>query len=462
MEFTNPSLNHIPPLIHGEFESLPSRFTSEITGVPSTRVELVSAAEVNYRSDLFNIENIDGELLNIDQSVFAEAANLFTTATFWGQDFERYSKSVAEATGLSVQMVKESGKRLAQAVLEVPAKARGARRRNSFFLNSLGELSPPSFGLMRARKGDTLFVNLPGNSPGPNSVWVEALLYGYKVILRPSIRDPFTPLRLSKSLIKAGVPKRALSVIYCDHLTSDFLVDRCDLSIIFGGKSLEKRYSGRTDIKVYGPGRSATIIDPSRQDGRTIEKIIKSIIATGGVACFNTSLLLLTEKSGEMESLLIKSLDNAIKCRVQTGKDDRPCYSVDRFHALTGGFYSDQNVEILYDGTSTALDGRIIAGPIVFRRKQHREGQEILELPFPLVEISTIENIDIKRMLSRSLATSLFTSDVDIIAKVFRSRSNGRVLINEPTTASFRDLPHDGHLSEFLLMERPFLNSFSK
>ncbi|MBL4943507.1 aldehyde dehydrogenase family protein [Corynebacterium ulcerans] len=459
MEFTSSSLIRIPPLIHGEFDSLSSRTTSKVSDSSPLCLEVVSAAEINYRSDLFSLEKLNANWLDIDQGVFAKAAHLFTTATLNGQNFEQYIKLVSATAGLSVGNVRESGKRLAQAVLETPAKARGARRRNSFSINSLVELSPPSFGLMQLRRGNTLFVNLPGNSPGPNSVWVEALLYGYKIILRPSARDPFTPLRLAMSLIEAGVPKKALSVLYCDHIASDVLVDRCDLSIIFGGDFLEKKYSGRTDVKMYGPGRSTTIVDSSWRDNKTIEAIVKSIIATGGVACFNTSLLLLTEDSKEMESLLFDALDETTKQLVHTGKDNRPSYPISHFHSLVGGLKAEKDVKILYDGTSAELNGRVRVGPIVFRRMNRRADQEVLELPFPLVEISTIGSMDIKNLVNRSLATSLFTSDTELIAKVFQSRSNGRVLINEPTISSFRDLPHDGHLSDFLLMERPFINS---
>ncbi len=56
-------------------------------------------------------------------------------------------------------------------------------------------------------------MNLPGNNPGVNAIWIEALLYGYDVVLRPSSKDPFTPLRLLRSLIEAGVDQQRLSYV---------------------------------------------------------------------------------------------------------------------------------------------------------------------------------------------------------------------------------------------------------
>ena len=113
----------------------------------------------------------------------------------------------------------------------------------------------------RAR-GCSLSVSLPGNSPGPNSVWLEALLYGYEVIIRPSFRDIFTPMRLAMSLINSGLPHSLISVVCCDYLAHDTLIENADLSLVFGGQKLELKYQNDPNVKVYGPGRSVTVLDP--------------------------------------------------------------------------------------------------------------------------------------------------------------------------------------------------------
>lgn len=459
MASTESLLSRIPPLIHGEFESSSGRTTSETAGPSPSFVELVSAAEINYRTGLFKSLESDNIQPHVDHTILSKASTLFSTGRFDGQDFEQYCQSVATSANLSLRLVRDSSSKLAQAISEIPIRARSARRRNSFSLESLEQLASPSYGLMQVRKGDTLFVNLPGNSPGPNSVWIEALLYGYKVILRPSIKDPFTPLRLSRCLIQAGVPKSSLSILYCNHDSMDQLVDRCDLSILFGGIALEERYKNRTDVKIYGPGRSATIVDPDYCTTDVFNKITQSIVSSGGIACFNTSLLLLTKNSVQTIDLLLTALDKRVKKDSQLGRDTRPLWSTLEYQSLKEELLEASEIDVLYNGTSRGLDGKVRVGPVVFRRKTRQLDQDILELPFPLVEISTLENAEIEKLVSNSLATSLFTSDMDLINRAFRARSDGRMLINEPTTANFRDLPHDGHLSDFLLMERPFINS---
>lgn len=210
MASTESLLSRIPPLMHGEFDSSSERTISKTAGPKPSCIESVSSAEINYRTDLFKYLKSDSIKTVVDHTTLSKAATYFSTGKFDGQNFEQYCQSVAASANLSLRLVRESSSKLAQAISEIPIKARVARRRNSFSLESLAQLSSPSYGLMQVRKGDTLFVNLPGNSPGPNSVWIEALLYGYKVILRPSIKDPFTPLRLSRCLIQAGVPKSSL------------------------------------------------------------------------------------------------------------------------------------------------------------------------------------------------------------------------------------------------------------
>lgn len=222
---------------------------------------------------------------------------------------------------------------------------------------------------------------------------------------------------------------------------------------------MEARYKDRTNVKVYGPGRPATIVDPDYCTADVFDKVTQSIVSSGGIACFNTSLLLLTKDSAQTTDLLLSALDKRVQRDLQLDRDARPFWPTLEYQSLKKELLESSDIDVLYNGTSSELDGKVRVGPVVFRRKARQLDQDILELPFPLVEISTLENAEIEKLVSNSLATSLFTSDMNLIERAFRARSGGRMLINEPTTANFRNLPHDGHLSDFLLMERPFINS---
>lgn len=85
--------------------------------------------------------------------------------------------------------------------------------------------------------------------------------------------------------------------------------------------------------------------------------------------------------------------------------------------------------------------------------------QDILEFPFPAVELPSLRGVNIEKVVNKSLSTAIYSNDSGLIYKVFHCRPGGRVLINTNRTTDFDRRPHDGHLSDFLLTERPFVKS---
>lgn len=276
----------IPPMIHGQFEVSNARKVQPIGGDKSVGVQMLSAAEINFRTDIFSRRTDPS--WEVDTGTLRRAEEKFLRDRILGQSFDEYCKAVADTSGLSYLTVEESARNLSSSLSSAKEKARASLRKNTFRVEDLDGLSPPEYGLMRVRKGENLSVSLPGNSPGPNSVWVESLIYGYEVILRPSFRDVYTPLRLAVSLIESGVPGSALSVLFCDHYAHDALVDCADLSLVFGSDKLERRYQGKPNVKVYGPGRSVTILDPELYGREVASGLIDSVTGVGGAACFNS------------------------------------------------------------------------------------------------------------------------------------------------------------------------------
>jgi acyl-CoA reductase-like NAD-dependent aldehyde dehydrogenase len=55
------------------------------------------------------------------------------------------------------------------------------------------------------RRGDVFAVHASGNHPGVHGLWLEAVALGYRVVVRPSQREPFTPHRLITALRQAGL-----------------------------------------------------------------------------------------------------------------------------------------------------------------------------------------------------------------------------------------------------------------
>lgn len=457
MECTDFFKNPVPPLIHGEFDNASERDTEPLDKEKNIYVQKMSAAELNFRSDIFS--STQSSSTRIDSQVLSKAAKSFLDEKILGQSFEEYCEAVSRTSQISVNTAKASANHLADALRNVSKRAQASRRKNSFFFDELNGLCSPTYGFIHVRKGNSIFISLPGNSPGPNSVWLEALLYGYEVILRPSFRDVFTPLRLAICLINSGVPRSSLSVIFCDYLGHNTLVERADLSLIFGGSSLESKYQGSPNVKVYGPGRSVTVLDPELYTAKVGNDIINSAIESGGVACFNTSLLLLTQSFDNFEQTFITDLVSVMDKRKFIGQDDRPTLLKKTYQDLITQALINKDAKIVYDGSTSVNETEVRAGPLVYTRKHPIASQTILEFPFPAIEVSSLNGADIEKVVNKSLSTAIYSNDSGLIYKVFHCRPGGRVLINTNRTADFDRLPHDGHLSDFLLTERPFVKS---
>lgn len=455
MECTNFFKSPVPPLIHGKFDSDDTRETQYLDEEKNICVQKVSTAELNFRRDIFSGNR--GSNFRISDEVLAKAAENFLYGSILGQSFEEYCEAVSKTSRISINTAKSAAKNLVESLKYISKRAQSSRRKNSFFFDDLNAVCPPKYGTIQVCRGKNLSVSLPGNSPGPNSVWLEALLYGYEVIIRPSFRDIFTPIRLAMSLINSGLPHSLISVVCCDYLAHDTLIENADLSLVFGGQKLELKYQNDPNVKVYGPGRSVTVLDPYIYNLKVRREIIDSVIGSGGVACFNTSLLLLTRPFDDFEKIFVCDLVSATKQRQFIGQDDRPIFSREGYQQLKNRLLTEAGIEIVYDGSSPVNETKIQAGPLVYKRTDTPNGKDIFEFPFPAVEISSLHKTNIENVVNRSLSTAVYSDDSDLLYQVFHSRSGGRVLINTNSATKFDRLPHDGHLSDFLLTERPFV-----
>ncbi|MEV7801202.1 aldehyde dehydrogenase family protein [Microbacterium foliorum] len=447
----------IPPIIHGKLDHAQGREIQTIDTTNCISVQKVSVAELNHRADIFFNKQPSEFLINSE--ILSCATDIFLNGNPLSQTFEEYCIAVSKSSLLPVSSVRKAALHLARTLETLENKVNFSKRNNSYTLKDLYSTNPPSIGLLQVRKGNNVSVSLPGNGPGPNIVWVEALFYGYEVIIRPSYRDIYTPLRLIKCLIEAGVPEEVFSLIFCDYAANDTIIELSDYSLIFGGEVIEQKYKDRKNVKVFGPGKSVTVVDPDICNRNDLKEIAESVIESGGIACFNTSVLLVTNIRPDFEHDFVKVLVDASSNSVQNKQDDRPCYSITEYRELLSSKLSDSQTKIIYDGSTIINNKKLKAGPIVFTKESLTKSEDILELPFPAVQIYYLKDEDIQGIINKSLVTSVYSNDYTLLNKILHARSGGRVFISTKSTTDSANLPHDGHLSEFLLYDRPFIKS---
>src|SRR4051794_23415139 len=139
------------------------------------------------------------------------------------------------------------------------------------------------------RQGDVFAVNASGNHPGVHRLWLEALALGYRVAVRPSRREPFTPYRLVGALRQAGGRDDQLVLLPTDHRTADTVVSDADRAVVYGGDDVVAKYASDPGVLPQGPGRSKILITADTDWRDHLDTIVASVADEGGTACVNAT-----------------------------------------------------------------------------------------------------------------------------------------------------------------------------
>ncbi|WP_232832421.1 hypothetical protein [Photorhabdus sp. CRCIA-P01] len=110
-----------------------------------------------------------------------------------------------------------------------------------------------------SRRADVLAVLTGGNGPGAHALWPQSLAFGYRILIKPSVREPFTAQRLVSSLMQAGLGNY-VALIPTDHQGADEIVFAADLSIIYGGQDVVNKYHSNPKVLIQGPGHSKIVV----------------------------------------------------------------------------------------------------------------------------------------------------------------------------------------------------------
>ncbi|MGH3788040.1 MAG: hypothetical protein ACRDRG_16175 [Pseudonocardiaceae bacterium] len=99
------------------------------------------------------------------------------------------------------------------------------------------------------RRGDVCAVHAAGNHPGVHGLWVEAPALGYRVAVRPSSREPFTPHRLISAMREAGLGDDQVAFLPTDRAGAGDIIQAADLAMVYGGDDVVHKYAGTTAAK---------------------------------------------------------------------------------------------------------------------------------------------------------------------------------------------------------------------
>jgi malonate-semialdehyde dehydrogenase (acetylating)/methylmalonate-semialdehyde dehydrogenase len=139
----------------------------------------------------------------------------------------------------------------------------------------------------------------PFNFPAMIPMWqfAPALACGNAFVLKPSERDPTTPLLLAELLLEAGLPPGVLNVVNGDREAVDALLDDPDLRAIgFVGSTTVAAYvyarataTGKR-AQCFGGAKNHMIVMPDADMGQAVDALIGAAYGSGGERCMAISV----------------------------------------------------------------------------------------------------------------------------------------------------------------------------
>src|SRR5437588_8769 len=132
---------------------------------------------------------------------------------------------------------------------------------------------------------------LPSNSPGVHTLWLPIIPLQIGLVLKPGPQEPWTPYRMAKAFIQAGVPKLAIAIYPGLGDIGAAVLNSCPRSTIFGGTATVEQYRGNPRVKAHGPGFSKILLGDDQVDNweKYLDIMVDSVLINSGRGCINCS-----------------------------------------------------------------------------------------------------------------------------------------------------------------------------
>jgi acyl-CoA reductase-like NAD-dependent aldehyde dehydrogenase len=393
------------------------------------------------------------------EAALTNAADAFVSSTIDGLDFRSYVELTCRVTGLPKSAARAGANTVAESLTTAydavrPAMPAGA----SFDWREVGPLG----GALWARRGDVLAVHAPGNAPGVHGLWPQALALGYRAAVRPSRREPFTAHRLVQALRQSGFRNGDALYLPTDHTVAADVIQAADLAMVYGGQDVVERYAHDPAVLTNGPGRSKILITAECDWRDHLDVIVDSIADLGGMACVNTTAVLIEGDAAPLATAIaerlatIPSLPNTDEHAVlPTTSLKTARVLVDHLAARAAGTVpvlgADQVVADLGDGFAALRPAvHLLAAPDPARLN--------IELAFPCVWISPWSRGDGIGPLRNSLVLNAITTDDELIDELVHEPTVTNVYRGPHATHySAPHIPHEGFLADFLMRNKGFI-----
>ncbi|EWM17947.1 aldehyde dehydrogenase family protein [Kutzneria sp. 744] len=420
----------------GPYRSRKQLTVTDVTGVPVASVSLMPRLYVTRTMSALH----RASELPLAQRLRA----LATAGSLFAKDSDDYVDLVARVSGLPLDDIRFATNAISEACCTAFEAAQQGRPRGA----STVEDDRVAEGAVWTRRGHVFAVHAAGNHPAVHSLWLQALALGYRVAVRPSRREPFTPHRLIAALRAAGFPDDHVILLPCEHDVADEILRCADLGMAYGGDEVIAKYAGNPRVLPQGPGRSKILVTAGDW-APFLDTIVSSIAHHGGVGCINATGILVEGDPAPLAAALaarLSALPDAVLPRyplaAAVALRDHLAQRAAGAQPFLG---ADQLIHDLGDGSA-------VLRPALHLLPSAASPQLGAELPFPCAWIAPWTRADGIAPLRNTLVLTAITDDHPLIASLLSEPTIANLYLgNRPTHYFHPHLPHDSYLTDFLM-----------
>ena len=394
--------------------------------------------------------------LPVDERIaaLARAGRAYATEAVDGVPAADHQFIVSRASGMPISVVGAAAESIARSAAEAWRSVLYARPEGA-----VSEWRDPLTRTGRAvwtRRGDVFAVHAPGNHPGVHGLWLEALALGYRVAVRPSRRDPFTPHRLVSALRAAGFGDDHVVLLPTGHDVADEILRGADLAMAYGGEEVMRKYASRSKVLPQGPGRSKILLTADVDWREHVDVIVDSICHEGGRACVNTTAVFVEGDPTEVAEAVAERLGVIPSLPPEDEHAVLPVLPVGEAEGLERYLLAKAAGTVSWlggDGVVDELgDGSAALRPAVHQLDRPDAAQAGIELAFPCVWFVPWTRQAGLDPLRETLVLTAITQDTGLVDALVAEPTISNVYVGDhPTYWIEPGVPHDGYLSDFLM-----------
>jgi acyl-CoA reductase-like NAD-dependent aldehyde dehydrogenase len=437
-----------------------ARTRSDVCDVRGTAVAQLSLVPALFVARAMSAMRRSAPMLPEDRdAALRTAGDLFGSATVAGLSPVDYLRLVSRVAGLSLPVVGRAAAAIADTCRNASRDAQHARPGGSMVRQD--DARAAAGGALWVRRGRLLGVHAAGNHPAVHCHWLEAIALGYAVAVRPSRREPFTAHRLVSALREAGFGPDQAAFLPTDHYAAGEMLQSADLSIVYGGDDVVRKYSCDRSVLTNGPGRSKILLTADCDWRAHLDMLADSVSHGGGTGCVSTTAIYV---EGEPEPLARALAERLSAIPSLPPEEDaallpvHPYASAKRMSDYLAAAAGDAVPMLGADGFADDLgDGSAALRPAVYLLPRPDAPQARIELPFPCVWVCPWTPQAGLGPLRDSLVLTVITASEQLIGELVADPTIRNVYVGPiPTYWTAPAVPHDDYLAAFLMESKGF------